>query len=137
MNPERIGPGFQHLIRKSIKRRFRILIVHADTAFDRDRDGNRLLHGGNTARHHIGRQHQARPESPGLDTIRRAADIEIDLVIAEIRTNLRGLPELGRIGAAKLQSDRIFRRIEAKQTVARTEYGRIGDNHFGIEQSAF
>ena len=63
---------------------FGILVVHADAAFDGYGHGHRFAHG----RHAIGDQrrflHQAGAEAAGLHAVGRAADIQIDFVIAEI-----------------------------------------------------
>ena len=66
-----------------------------------------------------GRPHQAGAERARLHAVGRAADIEVDLVIAEIFADAGRLGELLRIGAAELQRHRMLRRIEAEQPLAR------------------
>ena len=47
------------------------------------------LHGGDAVGDHLGLGHQTGAELARLHPVRRAADIEVDLVIAEIRADLR------------------------------------------------
>ena len=90
---------------------FGVLLVDADAAFDRDRNFYRLLHRRHAVGHQFRRLHQAGAERAGLHPVGRAADIEVDLVIAERLADARRLGELARIRAAKLQRHRmLFRR---------------------------
>ena len=59
--------------------------------------------------------HQAGAKAAVFHAIRRAADVEIDLVIAETLADARGFRELARIGAAELQRDRMLAGVEAEQ----------------------
>ena len=52
--------------------------------------------------------HQAGAEAAVLHAVGRAADIEIDFVIAELFADRRTLRERGRLGAAELQRDRML-----------------------------
>ena len=81
-----------------------------------------------------GSRHQAGAEAALLHAIGRAADIEIDLVIAEIRADARALRQRVRIGAAELQGDRMLRRIEAEQPRAVAMQHRAGRDHLGVKQ---
>ena len=77
-----------------------ILVVDADPALHRDRHANPRLHGSDTVRHQSRLRHQAGAEPAFLHPIRRAADIEIDLVIAEALADRGSLGEPRRIGPA-------------------------------------
>src|SRR5262249_16019562 len=66
--------------------------------------------------------------------VRWAADIQVDLAIAEIRSNARSLGERGRIGATKLKRDRLLLRIETEQPRAVAMKHGAGRHHLGIEQ---
>lgn len=69
MDPERVRPGVERHVGHIIQSGFRVLIVHADTAFDRDRNGNRFLHRGNASGDNVGCLHQAGAERARLNTI--------------------------------------------------------------------
>ena len=95
---------------------------------------DRALHGSDAVGDQRRRPHQAGAERAGLHAVGRAADIEVDLVIAERLADPRRLGEFARIRAAELQRDRVLFRIETKQPVARAVYDRVGNDHLGIEQ---
>jgi len=59
--------------------------------------------------------HQAGAERPRLDAVGRAADVEVDFVIAECLADARRLGKFARIGTAELQSDRLLGAIKAEQ----------------------
>ena len=80
--------------------------------------------------------HQAGAEAAGLHPVRRAADIEVDLVIAELRGDPRRFGQLARIGAAKLQRHRMLHRIKAQQALARAMHDGGARHHLGEEQRA-
>ena len=113
-----------------------ILIVHADAAFDRDRNGNRVAHRRHAFRHQLRLPHQAGAEASRLHAVRRAADIQIDFGIAEIRADLRGLRQLLRLRSAQLQRHRIFAAVEAQQPLAIAAQDRVRRHHLGVEQGA-
>ncbi len=74
-----------------------ILVVDANAAFDRHRQVRRVAHGAHAIGHQRRLRHQAGAEAAGLHPIGRAADIEVDLVIAERRGDPRRLGQFGRI----------------------------------------
>ena len=80
-----------------------------------DRSAHRGDAGGDSRRV----EHQGRAEARGLHTIARATDVQVDLVVAGGRTELRRRGELLGIGAAELERDRMLRGIEAQQPLAR------------------
>ena len=84
MHDQRVAAGGDHAARQRIERRFRILVVDADAAFHRDGNFHRPLHRGDAVGHQRRLRHQAGAEAAVLHAVRRAADIEIDLVIAKI-----------------------------------------------------
>ena len=92
----------------------RVLIVDADAAFDGGGDRDSLADGGHAVGDQVRLAHQAGAEASRLDPVGWAADVEIDLVIAERFADPRGLGQLGRIGAAQLQGDRMLDRVEAQ-----------------------
>ncbi len=117
-----------------VERDFRVLIVDTDPALDGDGDAHRALHGSDAIGDQCRFGHQARTEAAVLYPIRRASDIEIDLVVAEILADLRGCREIARIGPAELQRDRMFALVEAKQPHAIAVNDRARGQHLRIKQ---
>ena len=136
VNNQRIGTGGDRCARESVKRLFRILIVDADAAFHRHRDANRALHRGDALGDKVRFGHQAGAEAAVLHTIRRTADIEIDLVIAKVFANSGGGGEIGRVRAAKLQRHRMLHCVEAEQPLAVAVDHRAGRDHLRVEPRA-
>ncbi len=66
------------------ERVMRFLIVDTEAALDRHRNGDCCPHGGHALRHQVWLAHQT-------------ADIEVDLVIADVLGDLRGLGKTRRI----------------------------------------
>ena len=97
---------------------------------------DRRLHRRDAVADQLRLAHQAGAERARLHAVGRAADIEVDLVIAEVRADPRRLGELRRIGAAELQRHRMLDRIEAEQPLAVAVDHRIGRHHLGVEQRA-
>ena len=91
MHDQRVGAGALDRIGKNGKRRFRILFVDADAAFDRDgyRDGG--LHRGDAVADQRRLGHQAGADAAFLDSVRWTADIQVDFIEAPFRGDLRGL----------------------------------------------
>ena len=114
-----------------------VLVVDADAAFHRDRHAerrHRLAHRGDAVAHQRGLAHQAGAEAARLHAIRRAADVEVDLVVAEIRADPRRLRELARFRSAELQRHRMLGRIVAEQARAVAMHHRGRGDHLGVEQ---
>ncbi len=95
---------------------------------------NDSLHRRHTFGDKVRRLHQAGAERAGLHAVGRAADVQIDLVIAERLADARGLGKLGRIGAAKLQRHRMLGGVETKQPLAGAMDDGIGHYHLGVKQ---
>ena len=115
MHDQRIGAGGDDAARQRIERDFRILIVDAEPAFDGDGNADRALHGVDAFGDQRRLRHQAGAEAAVLHPVRRTADIEVDLVIAEILADLRSRREIARVRTAELQRHRMLAGIEAKQ----------------------
>ena len=111
----------------------RLLLVDADAAFDGDGNFDRRRHRRDAFGDQRRLAHQAGAEAAVLHAVGRAAAIEVDLVVAEIGADARRLGEPLRLGAAELQRDRMFGRVEAEQPLARAEHDRVGGDHLGIE----
>ena len=133
MDDQRIGAGGDDAARQRIERDFRILIVDADPAFDGDGNLHRALHGIDAFGDKRRLRHQAGAEAAVLHPIRRAADIEIDFVVAEILADFRSRCEIARVRAAKLQRHRMLAGIEAEQPPAIAMKDGAGRQHLRVK----
>ena len=115
MHDEGAAAALRPPLDEAVEALLRILVVDADAAFDRDRHLGAFAHRRDQVGDKLGLGHQAGAEPPRLHPVRRAADIEIDLVIAELGADARGLGECCRIAAADLQRDRMLGRMELEQ----------------------
>ena len=102
MHDQRVRAGALDHIGKNGKRRFRILFVDADAAFDCDRYRRGGLHRGDAVADQPWLGHQASAEAAFLDPVRWTADVQVDFIEAPLRGDLRGLRQRVRIGAADL-----------------------------------
>ena len=134
MNDERIGPCPLHGLGEILQRRFGILVVDADAAFDGDRNAHRGLHRGDALADKLRLRHQTGAEAPVLHAVGRTAGIEIDLVEARIGADARAFRQRPRIGTAKLQRHRMLGRIETQQPRPVAMQDRARRQHLGIEQ---
>ena len=96
--------------------------------------GARELAGGDALGHQRRLAHQAGAEASGLYPVARAADIQVDLVVAEGFRDARALRQGLRVAAAQLQRHRMLVRMEGQQPLARAVQDRPGRHHLGIEQ---
>ena len=133
MDDQRIRAGGDDAARQRIQRRFRILIVDADPALHRDRNAHRALHGVDALGDQRRLRHQAGAETAVLHPIRRAADIEIDFVIAEILADFGRGREITRVRAAELQRHRMFAGIETEQTLPIAMNDGAGRQHLRVK----
>src|SRR5215470_5745471 len=118
------------------ERFFRILLVDADAAHEGDRHRDLRRHGGNAVAHQRGLRHQAGAEATLLHPVGRAADIEVDLVVAEIGGEASAFGELGRLAATKLQRKRMLGRVISQEPRAVAMEHRAGGDHLGVDQRA-
>ncbi len=79
-------------------------------------------------------RHQAGAEAAVLHAVGRAAGIEIDLVKTQIRADARAGSKRARVGAAKLQRQRMLGRVVAQQPRSIAMQHRADGQHFGIKQ---
>jgi hypothetical protein len=136
MNHQRVRACSNHRAAQRIQRHFRILIVDTDAALYRDRNFDGLLHRRNAFSHELRLRHQARAEPAVLHAIRRTADIEIDLVVAEAFADPCALGEIARIRATELKRNGMLARIEAKQPLTVAMDDGAGRQHLGVKPSA-
>src|SRR5262249_49297935 len=95
----RAGEGFERLLR--------VLIVDADAALDRHGQLDRSNHGCDAVADESRLCHQTRAEAAFLHAVGGTADVEIDLVVAELLGDARAFGKSPRIAAAKLECNRM------------------------------
>ena len=136
MHDDRAAAGAGHRLDERAEKAVVVLLVDADPRLDGDRQRHGLAHRAQAFRDQPRLGHQAGAEAGALHAIARAADVEVDLVIALGRAERGGARELPGHAAAELQGDRMLRRIEAQQPRARAMQDRPGRDHLGIQQRA-
>src|SRR4029079_10499717 len=131
---EGIGTGGFHGLSKIKKGTFGILFINADAAFD----GHRHRNGGFHCRHAIADQprlgHQAGSEPTFLNTIRRASNVEIDFVVAEIGADAGRLRKCLRIASTKLKANRMLERVKGEKTPTIAMQHRARREHLRVDQ---
>jgi hypothetical protein len=133
MDGEYLHPGAGAEPDQRAQRLFRVLVVHADAAFDGDGNRNRCAHGRDAFGDKFRLAHQAGAEPAGLHAVRGTADIEIDFAVAEFGADPGGLGQLFRLRSAELQGYRIFAAIEPQQSLPIAAQDRIRCHHLGVE----
>src|SRR5215211_7736933 len=103
MNDQCIGTCGDDAAGQLVKRNFRILLVDADPALYSHGDMHGGLHSGYAIADQYRLGHQAGAKTAILHAIRRTAHIEIDFVVPEILTDLRGGCEIVSVRSAKLK----------------------------------
>ncbi len=98
------APAASTIAANAAQRRLRILLVDADAALHRDRDRDRGLHRGDAIADQRGLRHQAGAEAALLHAVGRAADVEIDLAIAELLADARASRERRGIASRRAEA---------------------------------
>ncbi|MNI92106.1 hypothetical protein D3C73_1498610 [compost metagenome] len=101
---------------------------------DRHRRRHCITHGLDAIGHQRRVGHQTSADHVVLHPVARAADVEVDLVIARLFGQARTGCQVGRHTTAQLQGKRMLGHIVAQETVrVVVQQGASGD-HFGVEQ---
>ena len=111
-----------------------VAVIDADTAFDRHRQRRRVAQRPNAVGHQRRAQHETCAKRAVLDSIARAAHVEIDLRKSSGGADARGHAKFLGIAAAQLQTDRVFGRMVLEQAARIAAHQRGGDNHLGVQQ---
>ncbi len=111
-----------------------IPVVDPDPCLHRHRQIDRAPHRCDAGGDHIRFFHQTCTEPRVLHPVTGTAHVQIDLVIAVFGGNFGAARQIGGTGAAKLESDGMFRCIEPEETVAIPVKDGAGGDHFRIEQ---
>ena len=112
---------------------FGVLVIHADPALDRHRHRAFGDHRGDAIGHQRRPLHQHRAKAARLHAVGRAADVQVDLVIAPVAGNAHGLRQFRRVGPAQLQRDRVFGIAVVEQPRTRAVDHGGGGDHLGIQ----
>ena len=113
-----------------------LAVVDADPTLDGD--GNGSAHGRDHRRD-AGRDefrlaHQAGAEAATLDTFRRAAAVQVDLVIAVLGADRGCAGEVRWVAPAELQGYRVLRRTEPQMAHPVAVQDGAAVHHLGVEQ---
>ena len=125
--------GGDHLVDEAGEGIVVVVLVHAEAALHRDRDGGCRGHRRHAVGHQRRLSHQAGAEAAHLHAIGRAAAVEVDLGIAPLAGDARGLRQQRRLAATQLQGERLLGRVEAEQALAIAVDHRVGVDHLGIQ----
>ena len=115
--------------------RGRLIPIQANAVLHRNRHIDRVLHGLDAIGHQSGLGHQTSTKGPSLHALRRAAAIQIDLAIAPTLTPLGGLGQIGRLTAADLQGQRMFRRVMVQVPGHIAMQQSACGHHLGVQPS--
>ena len=136
MDDEGVDPRRRAGVHEGEKAGLRVLVVHADPALHRRRNPHGLPDCGHALSHQGRLPHEAGAEAPGLHPVGGAADVQVDLIVAEGLADPRRLRQFRRVAAAELQGDGVLGRIEAQQTLPVAMQDRRAGDHLGVEQGA-
>ncbi len=120
-----------------VERLLGILLVDADAALDGDRHAHARLHGGDAVADQRRLRHQAGAEAALLHAVRRAADIEVDLVDSRSPRRSRAHSASARGSQPPSCSATGCSAGSKPSSRARSPWmHRAGRDHLGVEQRA-
>ncbi|STG44827.1 Uncharacterised protein [Escherichia coli] len=123
------GNGVDEIAEKFIA----VLVVDANTRFHRHRNRHHIAHRFHAVGNQLRITHQTRTKHAVLHPVRRAADIQVDLIISTRFCQLRTLRQRRRIATAELQRYRMFF-FTIRQVITFTVNNRPCSYHFSIQQ---
>ena len=123
------GNGVDEIAEKFIA----VLVIDANTRFHRHRNRHHIAHRFHAVGNQLRITHQTRTKHAVLHPVRRAADIQVDLIISTRFCQLRTLRQRRRIATAELQRYRMFF-FTVRQVITFTVNNRPCGHHFGIQQ---
>jgi len=135
VHDEHPAAGFGHRPHEAGEEFVVVVVVDADAGLDRHRHIHDLPHRRDAVAHQARLGHEARAEAARLHPVTRAADVEVDLVIAELRADARGFGQHRRVGATDLQRQGVFGCVESQQPLPVPVEDGLGRDHFRVEQS--
>jgi hypothetical protein len=136
VDDEHVDPRFLHGEHEPLKEPVVLELVDADAALDGYGNGDGFAHGDHALRDDLRFRHQARAEAAALDAVARTAYVEVDFVVTVLLTELCRARKQFRVGATKLQRDRMLEVIEPQQAIEVAVNERVGRHHLGVQQRA-
>src|SRR6185312_4958864 len=134
MDDEGAATRFSNCRDEAIEAFLGVLIVDADAAFHRHWNRDSRAHRGDTLSNKLRLGHEAGAETSRLHAIRRAPDVEIDLVIAESGANPCGLVKFPRIASSELKTDRMLGGIKPKHAFPVAIEYRVRRHHLCVQE---
>ena len=125
---ERAGERFQRF--------FRILLVNAETAFDRNRHAYLGPHGSDAICDQLRLCHQTGTEAAFLHAVGRTPDIEVHLVVTQVGGDLCTLCKASRVAPAELERERMLGRMIGQEPCAIAVEHRTRGDHLGVDAGA-
>ena len=123
------GNGVDEIAEKFIA----VLIIDANTRFHRHRNRHHIAHRFHAVGNQLRITHQTRTKHAVLHPVRRAANIQVDLIVSTRFCQLRTLCQRRRIATPELQRYRMFF-FTVRQVITFTVNNRPCGHHFGIQQ---
>ena len=133
MHHQMVTARRNHPIGQRVQSLFDILLVNPDPAFDGHRHLDHRFDRRDTITHQLRLAHQTGPEAAILHAVGRTADIEVDLVIAEIDADPCRPGQGLRVRAAELQGNRMFAGIKTQQALAVAMDDRPCRDHLAVK----
>ncbi|MCY1436852.1 hypothetical protein D9M71_529900 [compost metagenome] len=134
MHGKTAATGVAHLADEIAQLGVAVAAIDTDAVLDRYRDLHRILHRLHAIADQRRMAHQAGADHIVLYPITRAADIEVDLVIACGLGQLGARGQVSRHAAAQLQGQRMLGLVMAQEPLGIAVQQGTGGDHFGVEQ---
>ncbi len=134
MDDKSPAPGCSHRLDEGPEEGVVVPVINPDAGFDGDGNIGFLAHGDNALGYYVRTRHQARSELTALDTVTRAAHIDIDLVVVVAGGLRRRFCHPGGIATTQLQRKRMFFRIEVQEAIGVTVHNRRRRDHLRIQK---
>ena len=136
MDDERPAAGRREPRDEAVQVFVAVAVVDAKPRLDRDGHVDGRDHRRDAGSDALGLEHQRGTEAARTHAVARAADVQVDLVVARVGADLRRRRELGRIAAAELQGDGMLGRRELEETRRVAVEQRACRDHLGVEPRA-
>lgn len=108
-------------------------MIHPDAMLDGGLKSARFSDRLKALRHKLGFWHQAGTERAFLNTFGGTTAVEIDFVVAVLRSNGCGLGQIFRIAAAELTGHRMLGFVKLQEQIAVTEQNGRRRHHLGVK----
>ncbi len=134
MNRESPAAGSGNLRDKGGERLVGIHLVDTDARLDGDRSLDSRDHRRHAVSHQVRLCHQAGAEAAALHPVAGAAEVQVDLIVAEVGAGARRHGEIRRLRTPELQRHRMLAGIEGQKALPVAVQDRSAGDHLGVEQ---